>query len=573
VAEFDYANAQYSYPSKEAALAATKELTDKYGVPYSLEPVDGGFLVRRSSQQDTVTRLKPDAGPDSAVTTLPNDGNTGAVAQPVTNTQAPMLGFQDEREPPAIFPQPVATSPQVVTVAPDSQPAAPPQGRTTGSLYADGPADEIDVQGGYTPGAGLNELMGRQPAVPQGPVTLTNKQTSTTVQSPDFNPKLLPEAQRQADARSQNSQEIFQAQESNIASRSDALYQYQQEAETYRDQKSAEAKQYGAKVDKTLQILEKTKEDIANTQIDPDRYLNRMSKTQSVLTNIGVAFSSFGATMAKSPNFVMQLIDKAIDRDIAVQEFEYRKKLQTSQLTKEQLDIYMSLHRNAEIAARDASLTAAKWRLSQLDLNDMSTKNKQTLYDTIAEIDSKQLALRNAARAKTSTTTTITQHDILPKQSDNAGKAPAYNERKDLQEQLSSLRSIDKLTSMHDKGGKIGVWGYGNEAYRIYEAQKNLAAAAYAKAMSGAAMTEKEYQRYYGSFAGGWAPVKEPGDTGAQKNRMFKDQVLERVYQTVKSNPQLMKTLSPSELRSLDEYAQRRSRGTVASNTYGGTPQ
>lgn len=67
-------------------------------------------------------------------------------------------------------------------------------------------------------------------------------------------------------------------------------------------------------------------QDIQNSHIDPNQYLNSMGAGQKVATAVGLLLSGIGSGLSHQPNAAMQFLDQQINRDIAAQHAELGKK-------------------------------------------------------------------------------------------------------------------------------------------------------------------------------------------------------------------------------------------------------
>lgn len=65
---------------------------------------------------------------------------------------------------------------------------------------------------------------------------------------------------------------------------------------------------------------------ITEGKIDPKHYFNNMDTTHRVMTAIGLILGGIGSGLTKGPNVALQMMDKAIDRDIDAQKAELGKK-------------------------------------------------------------------------------------------------------------------------------------------------------------------------------------------------------------------------------------------------------
>lgn len=67
-------------------------------------------------------------------------------------------------------------------------------------------------------------------------------------------------------------------------------------------------------------------DDIANTHIDPNRYLGSMDTAGRITTAIGLALGGLGSSIAGGPNTALEFLNKQIDRDIDAQRATLGKK-------------------------------------------------------------------------------------------------------------------------------------------------------------------------------------------------------------------------------------------------------
>jgi len=66
-------------------------------------------------------------------------------------------------------------------------------------------------------------------------------------------------------------------------------------------------------------------EDVKNAKIDPNRFLESRDTGQKILAGIGMLFSGMGSGLTGQPNMAMDVINRAIDRDIDAQKFNIHK--------------------------------------------------------------------------------------------------------------------------------------------------------------------------------------------------------------------------------------------------------
>jgi hypothetical protein len=66
--------------------------------------------------------------------------------------------------------------------------------------------------------------------------------------------------------------------------------------------------------------------DIQTSKVDPDRWWSTRSTGQRIGAVVGLILGGIGAGLSRGPNYAMQAIDKAVDRDIEAQKIELGKK-------------------------------------------------------------------------------------------------------------------------------------------------------------------------------------------------------------------------------------------------------
>lgn len=72
--------------------------------------------------------------------------------------------------------------------------------------------------------------------------------------------------------------------------------------------------------------VEKLQTDILNGKIDPNRFWNTRTTGQKITAALGMILGGAGAGVTGQPNYAIQAIDKAIDRDLESQKLEMGKK-------------------------------------------------------------------------------------------------------------------------------------------------------------------------------------------------------------------------------------------------------
>jgi len=131
------------------------------------------------------------------------------------------------------------------------------------------------------------------------------------------------------------------------------------------------------RVDDTMQGYEKTKADYMAREVDPDRLLS--SGGAKVGSAIAMALGAMGSALSGGPNYAMQIIQSAIDRDIKAQEVELAKAGKAVGMAQNEVGMARQLMgdtQNQKLAAENL-----KWVDIQknLELVTMQRADKETL--------------------------------------------------------------------------------------------------------------------------------------------------------------------------------------------------
>lgn len=79
--------------------------------------------------------------------------------------------------------------------------------------------------------------------------------------------------------------------------------------------------------DKTYSGLQREQDAVANQKIDPKRIFSGDGGTfRAIMSTIGVALGTFGSGMSGGPNYALQIVNSSIDRDIAAQQENLRRR-------------------------------------------------------------------------------------------------------------------------------------------------------------------------------------------------------------------------------------------------------
>lgn len=149
--------------------------------------------------------------------------------------------------------------------------------------------------------------------------------------------------------------------------------------------------------------------DLANYHEDPNRFWNSRNTAQKVSGFLGIALGGFlqGATGRGNP--ALEMIDKAVDQDIAAQRHEYEAKKDSLEAQRSSFGMAMEQFHD-KIAATNVLRMAAYDRV-QADAEMMAAKNK----GTVAQNNFQMVAAHNLgarAQAQDAQNTYVKAHDV-----------------------------------------------------------------------------------------------------------------------------------------------------------------
>ncbi len=212
---------------------------------------------------------------------------------------------------------------------------------------------------------------------PQGPpqmVRIGSGSSRTVTHSPEFPAALLPQ-KRAIAAEAQTAAQ-------DAAARKTALLDEQTaHAQLWTDQANLESRLAGKaaagtyqRYEETGRELERGREQIRKSQLDPGRLWAQMPTAQKAVNAIGIALGGFveGFTAGKVQNSALKMLNMAIDRDIAAQRDAFARQLEDLNLTSKAQSVLWQQWR-----AQEADRKAAALRVSQLEIAKMGLQSQR----------------------------------------------------------------------------------------------------------------------------------------------------------------------------------------------------
>jgi hypothetical protein len=133
--------------------------------------------------------------------------------------------------------------------------------------------------------------------------------------------------------------------------------------------------------------------------IDPDRWLHQ-SAGRAIGASLAAALGAYGATLAKTPNFALQIINDAIDRDFAGQKLKLQSKQDQQSMQARTIERTRALfgdQRAGDMAARANIMELHKAQLEQLGTKFKQTEVEANAAQSVALLTEEQAKLRAQA--------------------------------------------------------------------------------------------------------------------------------------------------------------------------------
>lgn len=176
-------------------------------------------------------------------------------------------------------------------------------------------------------------------------------------------------------------------------------------AEGQQNQDTAQAyKDYAAKLDKVLtpqQVIanhQQADQDLMkaymNKEIDPDRYWKNQGTGSKISAALGMIFSGVGSARTGQPNYAVEAINNAVNRDIQAQRDDQSKSMNLWKMNREATQDDMQ----ANLATQNQLLNAVKAKALQYEAQYAGPIARAKVAPMVAQID-QQMAQNNMHRA------------------------------------------------------------------------------------------------------------------------------------------------------------------------------
>lgn len=295
------------------------------------------------------------------------------------------------------------------------------------------------------------------PVAPQPPMALqAKKETQTATEQKKFRPEDERKAHEATAAlvdsvKAQATAAIAQAE--NQAAMLDA-HTAELQDQSAKMQANEAARQ--AKTQQYQSDLDKVTREYSGLEVDPNHYFGSMSTGNKIMAGVALAMGAIGAGMGNTGrNVALDVVEKAIDRDIDAQKANIATKGRAVELKRGAYSDYLQAagnERAAELAEKNRQLEIFKNRLDAQAQASQSPIIQANAQNTIAQIQQKQA--ENDAE----------KHAILQKKADMASSevAPAKHagiepkaltgeQAKELADAQESIATKERLRQKFDK--------------------------------------------------------------------------------------------------------------------------
>lgn len=137
--------------------------------------------------------------------------------------------------------------------------------------------------------------------------------------------------------------------------------------------------------------LSRARAQLANMKIDPDRVVNGMNTFQKVIFAIGAGIDGFAAGYNKTKPTLVPMLEKAIERDIRIQQQSFKNKMDQVQLTATERNRMWNMFSDAQ-----KNKESALWRVAQFALSDVARKTKMMESRVLLAKSVKEIGIKQA---------------------------------------------------------------------------------------------------------------------------------------------------------------------------------
>lgn len=378
----------------------------------------GGEIVEYDSDTMTVVppggkpvRVARAAAPASLRSAVEQDEAAAVAAPAPAGPQANPFGF-------------VEGAPPITGAAP--APAAPMRPTALQQSFANmretqqPPAPEVPLEPGATPEQDLEaQVQQVAAALPAGAAGGTGGGVRRTTQRTEVDPTAAAQARELGGSAGEAAEDAAKAHQEGAGAEAELQQQRAEHAaaEAIKLDELARQEQAGAADYQRRQEAETTKlkslQVEADSKIDPKRWWKEKSTGENILAALAIGLGGFSASMTGGPNYALQIIDKAIERDIDAQLANREGKYKQAAAQQDMLGILRGQYadkRDERTAAKSLMLERSAKYIEEITARSASEQTKAKGAEMAAQLrqqsalHQQELALKLAGQVTTSET-------------------------------------------------------------------------------------------------------------------------------------------------------------------------
>jgi hypothetical protein len=353
-------------------------------------------------------------------------------------------------------------------------------------------------------------------AAPMVPPVQYATETQKTTGKTTKGDTVRPEDAKAIKTATDNLETISRAQVASDAAFQDlATEQMKQEATRLKLANAADAKRERDQIQAQanwLSNIRSTIKEYEGMKVDPNRMYGNLSTGNKIASSVALFLGAFGAGASGGPNLAMDVLNKAIDRDIDAQKANIDTKKNAIDLKRGAYQDLLQLTGNADAARKAEEIRLSNVALKQLEVIKEMSKNPQAALQAEKGIEAIRLqqAEKMAELQKMSvtdaTSTVVGQKPLVaaaPKPLENASKdtIDKINNYTNAIQYLRELKGVAEKnkSKMGPVKGRMSAWaatlgvedaGQADLGQRILQS-----VAEKTRAISGAASTDAEAER------------------------------------------------------------------------------
>lgn len=228
-----------------------------------------------------------------------------------------------------------------------------------------------------------------------------------------------------------------------------------------------------AYVDHKFDEYKSAAQDAATSKVDPNHYWAEKGTANQITSALAVGLGALGASLTHTPNFALQIIDNAINRDMQAQEMNVQNKFRSAE--SKRTEYGMAVNRGHDIIDNDAKAYGIKNQAVQSQLQQMlaGTQNKELLakgaFLMEALKDKQNERLYKAAEASGRSSSSVTQAYVPGSVPGSPGKELPLEARKFYVDAFGGMAPTEKAaeTLNNEHAAAYSIKGLVDQALKL----------------------------------------------------------------------------------------------------------